>query len=63
MDYFPKKDHITPKIEPIDDDFIKKEEFEEECQVEPRVVVSMKVDKVSVNEKKKETENCSSSKV
>ena len=57
---FPK---VIEKIEPIDVDFIKKEEIEEECHVEPGVMVSFRVNKVSVNEKTEETENCSSSKV
>ena len=60
---FPKEDEIIPKIKPVDNDFIKKEEIEEECHVEPGVMVSFRVNKVSVNEKIEETENCSSSKV
>ena len=62
---FPKDKKIA-KIEPIDVDFIKKEEIEEDCHVEPGVMVSFKIDKVSVNEqlcKNKENKNCSSSKV
>ena len=63
---FPKEDKKIAKIEPIDVDFIKKEEIEEDCHVEPGVMVSFKVNKISVNEqlcKNEETENCSSSKV
>ena len=63
---FPKESRMISKIEPIDVDFIKKEEIEEDCHVEPGVMVSFKVNKISVNEqlcKNEETENCSSSKV
>ena len=63
---FPKKDQIIPKIEPIDEYFIKEEEIEDECYVEPGVSVSLTVDKVSVKEKlfeNEEIDNCSSSNV
>ena len=63
---FPEEDQLIPKMEPIDIEFIKQEEIEEECHVEPGVVVSLKVDKVSVKEelcKNEETNNCSSSNV
>ena len=56
----PNEDQLIPKMEPIDIDFIKKEEIDEECYVEPGVTVSLKVNKVSV---KNETESCSSSTV
>ena len=58
----PEEDQITPKIEPIDTDFIKEEEFlEEECSVDPGVTVSFKVNKVSLKEEvcdKEEIEDC-----
>ena len=60
------EDQLIPKMEPIDIDFIKKEEIDEECYVEPGVTVSLKVNKVSVkNElcKNEESESCSSSTV
>ena len=47
---FLKEDQLIPKTEPIDVDFIKKEEIDDECYVEPGVTVSLKVDKVSVKE-------------
>ena len=52
----PKEHKIIPKIEPIDVNFIKKEEIEEECSVEPGVTVSLKVDKVLVKEELCENE-------
>ena len=61
---FSKEDQSIPKTEPIDKDFIKEEEIEEECYVEPGVVVSLKVDKVSVKDELFENngiENSSSS--
>ena len=63
---FPKEDQLTPKIEPIDEDFIKEEEIEEECYIEPGVVVSLKVDKALVKDElygNEEFENSSSSNV
>ena len=61
--YF-KEDLLVPKIEPIDSDFIKEEEFEEEeCSVEPGITVSLKVNKVSLKEENEETAGCSSSNV
>ena len=58
----PEEDQITPKIEPIDTDFIKEEEFlEEEFSVDPGVTVSFKVNKVSLKEEicdKEEIEDC-----
>ena len=57
---FLKEDQLIPKTEPIDVDFIKKEEIDDECYVEPGVTVSLKVDKVSVKE---EIGNFSSSNV
>ena len=57
----PNEDQLIPKMEPIDIDFIKKEEIDEECYVEPGVTVSLKVNKVSV--KNEETESSSSSTV
>ena len=60
----PNEGQLIPKMEPIDIDFIKKEEIDEECYVEPGVTVSLKVNKVSVkNEETEETESCSSSTV
>ena len=53
---FPKKHQFIPKIEPIDVNFIKKEEIDEECYVEPGVNVSIKVDKVLVKEELCENE-------
>ena len=38
------------EIEPIDVNFIKKEEIEEECYVEPGDTVSLNVNKLSVKE-------------
>ena len=35
---FPEEDQLIPKMEPIDIEFIKQEEIEEECHVEPGVV-------------------------
>ena len=63
---FHREDQLIPKTEPIDLDFIKKEEIEEECYVEPGVTVSLKVDKVSVKEElcqNEEIGNSSSSNV
>ena len=63
---FPKEDQLIPKIEPIDEDFIKEEEIEEECYIEPGVVVSLKVDKALVKDElygNEEFENSSSSNV
>ena len=60
---FPKEDKIIPKIKPVENDFIKKEEIEEECHIEPGVMVSFRVNKISVYEKIEKTENWSSSKV
>ena len=60
------EDQLIPKMEPIDLDFIKKEEIDEECYVEQGVSVSLKVNKISVkNElfKNKENVSCSSSTV
>ena len=54
----PNEDQFIPKMEPIDIDFIKKEEIDEECYVEPGVTVSLKVNKISV--KNEESESCSS---
>ena len=47
---FSKEDQSILKTELVDKDFIKEEEIEEECYVEPGVVVSLKVDKVSVKD-------------
>ena len=59
---FSKEDQLIPKMEPINDDFIKKERIEEEkCFVVAGIVESLKVDKDSV--KKEEIDNCSSSNV
>ena len=66
MDFFPKEDRLIPKMEPIDLDFIKEEEIESECYVEPGVTVSLKVDKIPVKKefcKNEEIDNCSSSNV
>ena len=63
---FPKEDQLIPKTEPIDEEFIKQEEIEDECYVEPGVTVSLKVDKVSVKEElcdNEDFDNCSSSNV
>ena len=63
---FPKEDQLIPKIEPIDEDFIKEEEIEEEYYIEPGVVVSLKVDKALVKDElygNEEFENSSSSNV
>ena len=63
---FPKEDQLIPKIEPIDEDFIKEEEIVEECYIEPGVVVSLKVDKALVKDElygNEEFENSSSSNV
>ena len=57
---------LIPKQEPFDVDFIKEEEFKEECYVEPGVVVSLKVNKVSVKDEldeNKKIKNSSSSNV
>ena len=43
---FPKEDLLIPKVEPIDTDIM----MEEKCAVEPRVIVSSKMDKVLVKE-------------
>ena len=59
---FSKEDQLIPKMEPINEDFIKKERIEEEkCFVVAGIVESLKVDKDSV--KKEEIDNCSSSNV
>ena len=53
-------------MEPIDHDFIKKEEIDEECYVEPGTSVSLKVNKVSVKHELcqiEESESCSLSTV
>ena len=59
-----KEDLLIPKIEPIDLDFIKEEEFEEkECSIDPGVNVSLKVNKVSLKEEfceNEETSGCTS---
>ena len=63
---FPKEEQLIPKIEPTDVDFIKEEEeIEEECFIEPGVIVSLNVNKVSLKElyENKEINNCSSSNV
>ena len=62
---FPEKDQLIPKVEPIDVDFIKKEEFEniDECFVVPGKAFK---DKVSVKNKfyeNMEIEKCSSTNV
>ena len=44
------------EIEPIDVNFIKKEEIEEECYVEPGDTVSLNVNKLSVKEELCENE-------
>ena len=44
------QDELIPKIEPIDVDFIKTEEFEEEFFVAPGIFETLEVDKGSVKE-------------
>ena len=51
---------LAPKIEPIDVEFIKTEEFEEEEDFVPGITESIKIDKYSIKE---EAEICSSSNV
>ena len=59
---FSKEDQLIPKMEPINEDFIKKERIEEEkCFVVAGIVESLKVDKDSVKEE--EIDKCSSSNV
>ena len=62
-----KKDQLIPKIEPIEVDFIKKEEIEEEeCFSIPGIVESFEVDKNSVKIElfdNDEVKNCSTSNV
>ena len=59
---FSKGDQLIPKMEPINENFIKKEKIEEEkCFVVAGIVESLKVDKDSVKEE--EIDNDSSSNV
>ena len=59
---FSKEDQLIPKMEPINENFIKKEKIEEEkCFVVAGIVESLKVDKDSVKEE--EIDKCSSSNV
>ena len=63
---FSKEGQLIQKIESIDVDFLRKEEIEENCHVDPGKMLSFKVEKVSVNKqlcKNEETENSSISKV
>ena len=64
---FPKEDEIIPKIKPVDNDFIKKEEIEEEYFAVPGIVDSLEINnKSSVKEEifqNEQIDNFSSSNV
>ena len=63
---FPKEDEIIPKIKPVDNDFIKKEEIEEEYFVVSGIVDSLEINKASVKEEvfqNEQIDNSSSSNV
>ena len=57
----PKEDQLIPKVEPMDVDFIKKEEIEDHIFVDQGIVESTKFYEDSIKEEILEVEGCENS--